>query len=181
MLLASVKSFLSFTSGWPCEAGAFCFELGTLSYHFGGYPNRHDQRLALKIRIVDWHDCAKVFFSDHNLKWGLHSTFHKEEIISCLNYSQINSDDLSRCWQCLDVGHTFYDSGRGVQEQSNSLSVFDTFDLGIFTNCNLFKARENKFVVREFEYNPEKLEAGKNELTKLATDKKKQFGPLVSL
>ena len=28
-------------------------------------------------------------------------------------------------------------------------------------------------------YNPDELAAGKNELTKLATDKKKQFGPLV--
>ena len=42
------------------------------------------------------------------------------------------------------------------------------------------KAREHKFIVRDFVYNPEELAAGKNELTKLATDKKKQFGPLVS-
>eukprot|EP00095_Tigriopus_kingsejongensis_P004730 maker-scaffold719_size106944-snap-gene-0.26 protein:Tk04730 transcript:maker-scaffold719_size106944-snap-gene-0.26-mRNA-1 annotation:"vacuolar proton pump subunit c" len=41
------------------------------------------------------------------------------------------------------------------------------------------KARENKFVVRDFVFNPEELQAGKDELTKLATDKKKQFGPLV--
>ena len=41
------------------------------------------------------------------------------------------------------------------------------------------KAREHKFIVRDFVYNPEELAAGKNELTKLATDKKKQFGPLV--
>lgn len=41
------------------------------------------------------------------------------------------------------------------------------------------KARESKFLVREFVYNPEELQAGKDELTKLATDKKKQFGPLV--
>jgi V-type H+-transporting ATPase subunit C len=43
----------------------------------------------------------------------------------------------------------------------------------------MFQARENKFTVRDFVYNPEELQAGKNELTKLATDKKKQFGPLV--
>lgn len=42
-----------------------------------------------------------------------------------------------------------------------------------------FQARENKFVVRDFQYNPDELQAGKSELTKLATDKKKQFGPLV--
>jgi len=41
------------------------------------------------------------------------------------------------------------------------------------------KARENRFVVRDFVYNPEELAAGKSEITKLATDKKKQFGPLV--
>ena len=41
------------------------------------------------------------------------------------------------------------------------------------------KARENKFMVRDFVYNPDELQAGKNELTKLVTDKKKQFGPLV--
>lgn len=41
------------------------------------------------------------------------------------------------------------------------------------------KCRENKFTVRDFVYNPEELEAGKNELSKLASDKKKQFGPLV--
>lgn len=40
-------------------------------------------------------------------------------------------------------------------------------------------ARERKFVVREFTYNEEELTAGKNEITKLVTDKKKQFGPLV--
>lgn len=36
-------------------------------------------------------------------------------------------------------------------------------------------AREKKFVVREFTYNEEELAAGKNEITKLVTDKKKQF------
>jgi V-type H+-transporting ATPase subunit C len=40
-------------------------------------------------------------------------------------------------------------------------------------------ARENKFVVRDFTYNEEELSAGKNELSKLINDKKKQFGPLV--
>jgi len=41
------------------------------------------------------------------------------------------------------------------------------------------KARENKFLVRDFVYNPQELAAGKDELTKLATDKKRQFGPLI--
>jgi len=60
-------------------------------------------------------------------------------------------------------------------------------DYGLFT-ITLFKkvvdefklhAREKKFVVRDFTYNEEELAAGKNEITKLVTDKKKQFGPLV--
>ncbi|XP_073844592.1 V-type proton ATPase subunit Vha44 isoform X1 [Musca autumnalis] len=55
-------------------------------------------------------------------------------------------------------------------------------------NVTLFKkvveefklhAREKKFIVRDFVYNEEELAAGKNERTKLMTDKKKQFGPLV--
>ncbi|EDW91935.2 V-type proton ATPase subunit C isoform X3 [Drosophila erecta] len=55
-------------------------------------------------------------------------------------------------------------------------------------NVTLFKkvaeefklhARERKFIVRDFVYNEEELAAGKNEMTKLMTDKKKQFGPLV--
>merc|ERR1719510_790895 len=41
------------------------------------------------------------------------------------------------------------------------------------------KSRENKFIVRDFVYNADELQAGKSELTKLATDKKKQFGPLI--
>lgn len=33
----------------------------------------------------------------------------------------------------------------------------------------------SRFVVREFTYNEEELAAGKNEITKLVLDKKKQF------
>ena len=43
----------------------------------------------------------------------------------------------------------------------------------------VFQARENKFIVRDFVYNAEELQAGKDEITKLTADKKKQFGPLV--
>ncbi|KAF6206653.1 hypothetical protein GE061_017889 [Apolygus lucorum] len=60
-------------------------------------------------------------------------------------------------------------------------------DYGLFT-VSLFrkavddfktKARENKFVVRDFTYNEEEMAAGKNEISKLNTDRRKQFGPLV--
>lgn len=69
----------------------------------------------------------------------------------------------------------------------SSQLVSQDADYGLFT-VTLFKkvvdefklhAREKKFVVREFTYNEEELAAGKNEITKLVTDKKKQFGPLV--
>ncbi|NP_001279559.1 V-type proton ATPase subunit C 2 isoform X1 [Callorhinchus milii] len=41
------------------------------------------------------------------------------------------------------------------------------------------KARENKFIVREFYYSEEKLDAEKEELTRLSADKKQQYGPLL--
>jgi len=39
--------------------------------------------------------------------------------------------------------------------------------------------RENKFIIRDFLYNEKEIEATRTELTKLTTDKKNQFGPLV--
>ncbi|CAM9650526.1 unnamed protein product [Lampetra planeri] len=41
------------------------------------------------------------------------------------------------------------------------------------------EARRNKFMVREFQYNEEALKADKEEINRLITDKKKQFGPMV--
>lgn len=69
----------------------------------------------------------------------------------------------------------------------SSQMVFQDSDQCLYT-ITLFKkvveefklhAREKKFVVRDFTYNEEELAAGKSEITKLVTDKKKQFGPLV--
>lgn len=69
-----------------------------------------------------------------------------------------------------------------IVPRSTSLITQDQ-DYALF-NVTLFKkvvdefklhAREKKFVVREFTYNEEELAAGKNEITKLVTDKKKQF------
>ena len=64
------------------------------------------------------------------------------------------------------------------QDAENALVTVTLFirDVDSFKH----KARERKFVVRDFVYNPDELKAGKSELTKLAADKKKQFGPLVS-
>ncbi|XP_041367379.1 V-type proton ATPase subunit C-like isoform X2 [Gigantopelta aegis] len=39
--------------------------------------------------------------------------------------------------------------------------------------------RENKFIVRDFQYSEEEIMAGLTEISKLEADKKKQFGPLV--
>ncbi|XP_026797985.2 V-type proton ATPase subunit C 1-B [Pangasianodon hypophthalmus] len=72
-----------------------------------------------------------------------------------------------------------------VPRSSNLL--FEDQDSGLFS-VTLFqkaiddfrlKARENKFVVRDFQYNEDELKANKEEMTRLSTDKKKQFGPLV--
>ncbi|XP_045461271.1 V-type proton ATPase subunit C isoform X2 [Harmonia axyridis] len=73
-----------------------------------------------------------------------------------------------------------------IVPRSSQLITQDN-EYGLYT-VSLFKkvgeefklhAREKKFVVRDFTYNEEELAAGKNEITKLVTDKKKQFGPLV--
>uniref|UniRef100_A0A0B6ZVG3 V-type proton ATPase subunit C n=1 Tax=Arion vulgaris TaxID=1028688 RepID=A0A0B6ZVG3_9EUPU len=41
------------------------------------------------------------------------------------------------------------------------------------------KCRENKFMVRDFQYDENEIQAGKDELDKLSAEKKKKFGPLV--
>uniref|UniRef100_A0A3Q3M1I3 V-type proton ATPase subunit C n=1 Tax=Mastacembelus armatus TaxID=205130 RepID=A0A3Q3M1I3_9TELE len=69
----------------------------------------------------------------------------------------------------------------------SSMLLFEDNDSGLFS-VTLFrkavddfkhKARENKFIVRDFQYNEEEMKADKEEMTRLSTDKKKQFGPLV--
>ncbi|KAK8775319.1 hypothetical protein V5799_031335 [Amblyomma americanum] len=65
--------------------------------------------------------------------------------------------------------------------------VYEDNDHGLFT-VTLFQkvvdtfkhhCRENKFVVRDFVYDESALLAGKNEIAKLESDKKKQYGLLV--
>uniref|UniRef100_A0A7N9AXD4 V-type proton ATPase subunit C n=1 Tax=Mastacembelus armatus TaxID=205130 RepID=A0A7N9AXD4_9TELE len=67
-----------------------------------------------------------------------------------------------------------------VPRSSNLL--FQDNDSGLFS-VTLFrkaiddfkhKARENKFIVRDFQYNEEEMKADKEEMTRLCTDKKKQ-------
>ncbi|XP_058807945.1 V-type proton ATPase subunit C [Phymastichus coffea] len=83
--------------------------------------------------------------------------------------------------------HAMYEKLTDMIVPRSSQMITQDQEYALFT-VTLFKkvieefklhAREKKFIVRDFEYNEEALAAGKNELTKLATDKKKQFGPLV--
>lgn len=69
---------------------------------------------------------------------------------------------------------------------NSSEKLFTDGDYSLY-NVTLFQkvveefklhARENKFVVREFVYSEQALAAGKNELNKLESDKKRQLGPL---
>lgn len=75
-----------------------------------------------------------------------------------------------------------------IVPRSSQLICQDS-EYGLFT-VTLFKkvveefklhAREKKFIVRDFVYNEEELAAGKNEITKLVTDKKKQFVSVIVL
>ncbi|GAV01314.1 hypothetical protein RvY_12048 [Ramazzottius varieornatus] len=69
-------------------------------------------------------------------------------------------------------------STKKVFEDSENLLFTVTLFLKVAEEFKM-KARENKFVVRDFTYNEKELEAGKVEMDKLAADKKKQYGPLV--
>ncbi|XP_042828926.1 V-type proton ATPase subunit C 1 isoform X4 [Panthera tigris] len=47
------------------------------------------------------------------------------------------------------------------------------------TLAEMVVPRSSKFIVRDFQYNEEEMKADKEEMNRLSTDKKKQFGPLV--
>ncbi|XP_066530351.1 V-type proton ATPase subunit C 1-B [Hoplias malabaricus] len=83
--------------------------------------------------------------------------------------------------------HKTYETLSEMVVPRSSNLLFEDQDSGLF-GVTLFrkaiddfklKARENKFMVRDFQYNEEEMKADKEELTRLSTDKKKQFGPLV--
>ncbi|XP_077405432.1 V-type proton ATPase subunit C 1-B isoform X1 [Vanacampus margaritifer] len=86
----------------------------------------------------------------------------------------------------VDWQKTYETLAEMVVPRSTKL-LFEDNDSGLFS-VTLFrkavddfkhKARENKFTVRDFQYNEEEMKADKEEMTRLSTDKKKQFGPLV--
>lgn len=69
----------------------------------------------------------------------------------------------------------------------SSTLIFEDNDHGIY-NVTLFKkvadqfkvkARENRFVVRDYTYNEEDINAGKNEIARLESDMKKQYHLLI--
>ncbi|XP_064409921.1 V-type proton ATPase subunit C 1-A isoform X2 [Latimeria chalumnae] len=47
------------------------------------------------------------------------------------------------------------------------------------TLAEMVVPRSSRFIVRDFQYNEEEMKADKEEMNRLCTDKKKQFGPLV--
>ncbi|XP_043829249.1 V-type proton ATPase subunit C 1-like [Dromiciops gliroides] len=63
------------------------------------------------------------------------------------------------------------------EDQDNYLCTVTLFRKAVTEFIN--KAREKKFIVRDFEYNEEQLKAEKEEMNSISTDKKKQFGPLI--
>ena len=83
--------------------------------------------------------------------------------------------------------HSGYENLTAMIVPRSTQLITQDSEYGLF-NVTLFKkvieefklhAREKKFIVRDFTYNEEELAAGKNEITKLVTDKKKQFASLV--
>uniref|UniRef100_A0A8C9XPY9 V-type proton ATPase subunit C n=1 Tax=Sander lucioperca TaxID=283035 RepID=A0A8C9XPY9_SANLU len=90
-------------------------------------------------------------------------------------------------WIAYNDWHKTYETLAEMVVPRSSHLLFEDNDSGLFS-VTLFmkaiddfkhKARENKFTVRDFRYNEEEMKADKDEMTRLSTDKKKQFGPLV--
>uniref|UniRef100_A0A8C2H4R0 V-type proton ATPase subunit C n=1 Tax=Cyprinus carpio TaxID=7962 RepID=A0A8C2H4R0_CYPCA len=82
----------------------------------------------------------------------------------------------------VDWQRTYETLSEMVVPRSTNL-LFEDQESGLFS-VTLFrkaiddfrlKARENKFMLRDFQYNEEEMKADKEEMTRLSTDKKKQF------
>uniref|UniRef100_A0A8C6M7V1 V-type proton ATPase subunit C n=1 Tax=Nothobranchius furzeri TaxID=105023 RepID=A0A8C6M7V1_NOTFU len=110
----------------------------------------------------------------NNLKGNLQNLERKNAIFT----------GLLKCYP--DWQKTYETLAEMVVPRSSKL-VFEDNESGLFS-VTLFrkavddfkhKARENKFTVRDFQYNEEEMKADKEEMARLSTDKKKQFGPLV--
>ena len=86
--------------------------------------------------------------------------------LSIIDYAEINSIQL--------VVMSYILFSRLLQED-NDHCLFTVTLFNKVIDEYKHHCRENKFIVRDFVYNEEELIAGKNEINKLATDKKKQF------
>ncbi|MBN3304365.1 VTC1A ATPase, partial [Amia calva] len=80
-----------------------------------------------------------------------------------------------------------YESLSELVVPRSTKKITEDSDGGLFT-VTLFKkvvadfrvkARENKFIVREFSYDEAELEAEKEEITRFTTEQKQQYGPLL--
>uniref|UniRef100_A0A7N8XT87 V-type proton ATPase subunit C n=1 Tax=Mastacembelus armatus TaxID=205130 RepID=A0A7N8XT87_9TELE len=82
----------------------------------------------------------------------------------------VSLQQYKQCLPVLSSSLLFQDNDSGLFSVTLFRKAIDDFK---------HKARENKFIVRDFQYNEEEMKADKEEMTRLCTDKKKQFGPLV--
>ncbi|XP_043533843.1 V-type proton ATPase subunit C 1-like isoform X2 [Chiloscyllium plagiosum] len=95
--------------------------------------------------------------------------------------SQIDTDLKSRAM-------TYNNTKGNLQNlERKAVMIIEDTEGALFT-VTLFKktvdefkirARENKFIVREFNYSEEEMHAEKEEMTRLSADKKQQYGPLL--
>ncbi|XP_039604833.1 V-type proton ATPase subunit C 1-A [Polypterus senegalus] len=139
--------------------------------------------------------------SYNNLKGNLQSKEKKAvgNLLTCTLTDFVKKDDFVLDSEYLTtllvvVSKTNYGTWLKTYESLTDLvvpqstkKIMEDSEGGLFT-VTLFKkavedfkikARENKFVVREFNYNEKELNAEKAEIARLAADKKQQYGPLL--
>ncbi|KAL7984137.1 hypothetical protein Chor_002707, partial [Crotalus horridus] len=108
---------------------------------------------------------------------------------SLKNISEIIAKGVTQIDNDLKARASAYNSLKGnLQNLERKNAVLSEDQDSYLCNVTLFrkavdefkhKARDNKFMVRDFQYNEEEMKADKEEMNRLSTDKKKQFGPLV--
>ncbi|XP_052439254.1 V-type proton ATPase subunit C 1-B isoform X2 [Carassius gibelio] len=102
------------------------------------------------------------------------------EIMSKLA-SQIDSDLKARssAYNSLKGKVLETESGEKQSLERKNLTSYPGWQKTRETLSEMGIPRSTKFTVRGFQYNEEEMKADKEEMTRLSTDKKKQFGPLV--
>ncbi|KTF80923.1 hypothetical protein cypCar_00047267 [Cyprinus carpio] len=127
-------------------------------------------------------------FNIPELKWDMAKYPVKQ---SLKNISEIMSNQVSQIDSDLKARASAYNSLKGnlqSLERKNVGSLLTRSLADIIEKDNFVLDSEYlttllvvvpKFTVRDFQYNEEEMKADKEEMTRLSTDKKKQFGPLV--